>query len=218
MIARTQRHSLPRIAIAVLLTVTSACSTTTLDPAGSQTDSQTTERTWAAQRQQLSALQHWQTSGKIALRSAQASESARLTWTQSEQHSDITLNGPLGIGAMNIRSDGQTMVIERGKAQQIIDISTPESIAAGTGWQLPLQALPYWLKGAPSPDYDIDEITLSESGGTLKSLQQDGWLISYSKYVSADGLQLPAKLVAEHQDIRLKVILQKWQKDPSNGQ
>ncbi|MFK7975031.1 MAG: lipoprotein insertase outer membrane protein LolB [Halioglobus sp.] len=203
-----QRQSLNRLAIAAVFALLGAC--TTPAPVPTTPDHSAASAAWAAQQQKLTALKHWQTSGKIALRSDQASESARLNWRQRDQQSDIKLNGPLGMGAMNINSDGKTLVVEQGKEQRVFDISTPEAIYVNTGWQLPLQALPYWLKGLPSPDYAVTSMTLNTAGDSIESLAQDGWLISYSKYTDYEGLQLPARLVAEREDIRLKVILQTW--------
>lgn len=195
--------------VALLLLLTSACSTSPTGP--NTTEPRTTGSSeWNAQQARLDAMASWQANGKIALRSATASESARINWLQSDNNSQIKLNGPLGIGAMSISSDGQTLVVEQGKAYRTLDISTPEAIFTNTGWQLPLQALPYWLKGIPSPDYAVDEVVFTENGDNIEQLQQDGWRISYNRYSSFESLTLPTLLVAERDDMRLKLVLQQW--------
>lgn len=193
--------------MALLVLLLAACAATT---PGKAPDSAAHTADWHTQQTQLAALTVWRVSGKIALRSANASESARINWQQQEDNSRIKLNGPLGIGAMDIESDGQTLVITQGKDVRILDVSTPEAVFINTGWELPLQALPYWLKGLPSPDFPIDELTLNAQGKNIERLAQNGWLISYTQYADAGPLSLPAKVVAERDDMRLKLILQTW--------
>ncbi len=191
-----------RLAAMALLLTAAACT-----PLSTPPDSATS---WARQQELLAALEHWTTSGKIALRSEMASESASILWQQAGARSDLRLSGPLGMGTTHVHSDGRALVVEQGSEVRTLDISTPEAIFLNTGWALPLQALPYWLKGLPSPDYTVENITLTPEANTLQALEQDGWVITYDAYDLFEDTLLPTRIVAERDGMRMKVILRSW--------
>lgn len=166
---------------------------------------------WQAHRHQLALLQHWTASGKLALRTADTSESVSLVWHQAGSDTDLQLSGPLGVGATIIRSDGQRLDIRRGDEHHILDISTPDAIALNTGWDLPLLALPHWLKGLPAPDLAIQELELDPQTELLQHLQQDGWVIRYEKYGRFEGIRLPTRMQISRGATRLKTVIAHWQ-------
>lgn len=188
--------------VAALLLAVTACS-----PLPTTTDRATS---WARQQSLLASLDHWTTNGKIALRSERASESASIVWRQTGANSDLRLSGPLGMGTTHVSSDGRALVVEQGSEVRTLDISTPDAIFLNTGWALPLQALPYWLKGLPSPDYAVDQFSLTPEANTLQTLAQDGWVITYDAYAVFEDTLLPTRIIAERDGMRMKVILRSW--------
>lgn len=170
---------------------------------------------WQMHSGQLSALQHWTANGKLALRTADASESASLVWQQNNQDTHLQLSGPLGMGATTIDSDGQRLDIRRGEERTTLDISTPDAIVLSTGWDLPLSALTHWLKGLPAPDTEIQQIEVSTETQLLQSLQQDDWEIRFEKYGQFQGYILPTRLQIQRGTTRVKLIISQWQTSPS---
>ena len=187
----------------VLLCLLPACAT--------QAPRDTTGQGWAAHSERTQALGHWTASGKIALRSADASESASLVWQQRNDHAHLQLSGPLGVGATTIDSDGRQLKVQRGEEQQILDISSPQAIVLNTGWDLPLRALPHWLKGVPSPDHEIQELVLDPETGKLSLLRQDDWRIQYQDYGQFQDFTLPTRLQIQRNDIRARILIRQWQ-------
>lgn len=171
---------------------------------------------WQAQLKQMQALKQWTARGKIALRSETASESATLLWQQRGETALLQLSGPLGVGATTVTSDGQILQIEQDGEQRNLDISTPDAIVLNTGWDLPLRALPYWLKGVPSPDHSIQNQEFTPQQGQLSSFQQDDWHIQYDNYKLFDKHLLPTRLIVERGTTRVKVIIRDW-RDLSGG-
>lgn len=170
---------------------------------------------WKSHSGQLAALQHWTANGKLALRTAEASESASLVWQQNNQDTHLQLSGPLGMGATTIDSDGQRLDIQRGDEHMTLDISTADAILLNTGWDLPLSALAYWLKGLPAPNTDIQWIEVSTETQLLQSLQQDDWEIRFDKYRQFQGYILPTKLQIQRGTTRVKLFISQWQTSPS---
>ncbi|MEM9255980.1 MAG: lipoprotein insertase outer membrane protein LolB [Pseudomonadota bacterium] len=170
-----------------------------------------TPPTGSSTQEGVASLTDWTATGKIALRQPGASESANLVWEQQGSHTLLRLSGPLGLGNTLVESDGSMLTIARGDERQRIDISSRAAIIASTGWDLPLQALPHWLRGLPSPDYPVDEATRSSADGALESLQQDGWRISYQRYGNFNGLTLPTRLRIEGHNTLATLLIRSWQ-------
>lgn len=166
---------------------------------------------WQAHRAQLETLQQWTASGKLALRTSKASESASLVWRQDQQNTQVQLSGPLGMSATTIDSDGQQLHIRQGEEHRTLDVSSPEAILQNTGWDLPLPALTYWLKGLPAPDAKIQRMDFDEQTGLLRALAQDGWQVVYEKYGQFQGIALPVRMQIERGTTRVKVIVSQWQ-------
>jgi len=170
-----------------------------------------TSTSWKAHSAQLAMLEQWTARGKLAVRSAGASESANLVWQQHGSDTNLQLSGPLGIGATSIHSDGRQLEIRQGDEHRTLDISTPDAIALNTGWDLPLLALVYWLKGLPSPDSRVQEMVLDPQTGLLQSLRQDDWEISYEQYGQFQGFTLPTRLQIKRGMTGARLIITQWQ-------
>ncbi len=170
---------------------------------------------WKAHSQRVAMLQQWTASGKLAVRTADASESATLVWQQHDLDTHLQLSGPLGVGATTIDSDGRRLEIRQGDERSTLDISTPEAIAENTGWDLPLLALAYWLKGVPSPDSNVQRLELDPQTELLQSLQQDDWEVRYEQYGQFQEFTLPTRLQIQRGATRAKVVISHWHTAPS---
>jgi outer membrane lipoprotein LolB len=169
---------------------------------------------WQTHNEHLKLLQQWTANGKMAVRMENASESASLIWQQDNQNTYVQLSGPLGIGATIIHSDGQTLEIHQGDEHRTIDISNPDAIVFNTGWDLPLQALSYWLKGVPAPASKVQRLELDPQTELLISLWQDDWEVNYQRYEQFQGFTLPTRLQIQRGETRAKIIILDWQTSP----
>lgn len=167
------------------------------------------EHPWQQRSQQLASLENWTARGKIAVRSGQQSESASLDWQQRGGDTRLQLAGPMGLQATEIHSDGRELKIQRGDELTRLDISTPDAVRLHTGWDLPLQALPFWLKGIPAPEPRATDLEVA--GELLQQLDQDGWTVRYQRYQQFGAYLLPTRLSIERGDTRARVIIQDWQ-------
>lgn len=169
---------------------------------------------WQAHSQQLALLQQWTASGKLAVRTADAAESASLIWQQHDQDTHLQLSGPLGVGATTIDSNGRQLDIRQGDEHRTLDISTPDAIAANTGWDLPLLDLTHWLKGLPSPHSKVQKLELDPQTELLQRLQQDDWEVYYEQYEQFEGFTLPTRVQIQRGATHVKVIISHWQTSP----
>jgi len=187
----------------ILLALLSACA--------GITQQEPTSAGWKTHSKQLTALHQWTASGKLALRTAQASESATIVWQQHYQATHLQLSGPLGIGATTIESDGQHLDIRQGDELQSLDISTPDAILTNTGLDLPLSTLTYWLKGLPAPDSAIQQLDVNPQTQLLQSLRQDDWEVQFQRYGQFEGFVLPVRMQIQRGGTRAKIVISQWQ-------
>ncbi|NQX89702.1 MAG: outer membrane lipoprotein LolB [Halioglobus sp.] len=171
-------------------------------------------QTWQAHSTQLSGLRHWTARGKVAVRTAETAESATLQWQQQGEETDLRLQGPLGINAITIHSDGEQLEILYRGERRVLDIASRDSLQSSTGWDLPVGALVYWLKGLPSPDLTVQALDVNPATGLLAHLAQGGWHIDYLDYGAFGSFTLPQRLQIKRGMTEAKVIIARWQTEP----
>lgn len=169
---------------------------------------------WDEHSQRMRALTSWNAEGKLALRTPTQSESANVNWQQQGDTARLKLNGPLGVAATTLYSNGRILVVRQGEESTTLDLADPEALRQATGWDLPLLALPHWIKGVPAPDIAIQQLETGPNPALLQVLKQDDWEIRYETYADFDGLVLPVKLHIRHGDTTVRLIIRNWQVIP----
>jgi outer membrane lipoprotein LolB len=130
-------------------------------------------------------------------------------WEQRHRQTRLRLSGPVGLNSTTIISDGQRLELQRGdEPARSWDISSTDAIAANTGWDLPLQALPYWIKGLPAPAGEVENLLLQQD--QAQGFTQDGWQVEYQEYRQFGELALPTRLLISRGETRVRLILRNW--------
>jgi len=163
---------------------------------------------WEVHAAQLAALHNWTATGKLALRTETQSESANMQWTQKGKTTQILLSGPMGLGATSIESDQRQLQISRNGQTQYYALSDLAAGAVEPGWDLPLQALPYWILGLPSPQPTVQAQEVKT--GLLRRLEQLGWTVIYEDYRQFGHLILPTRIKMERDSTRAQLIIRNW--------
>ncbi len=166
---------------------------------------------WDEHSERLWQLVSWEARGKIALRTPTQSESASIQWKQQGGISQLQLNGPLGVAATSLYSDGNTLVIHQGDESSTWDLADTTALERHTGWNLPLLALPHWIKGVPAPELAVQAMEMGPDPALLLVLKQDDWEIRYEDYTLFGDLALPTRLHIQHQDTVVRLIIRDWQ-------
>lgn len=197
------RRLLPLLLVAALL---AACST--------QQPRLPADSSWSRHSTRLADMQSWTLEGKLALRTDARSDSASLSWLQQGDSTRLRLSGPMGLNATTIDSDGNLLTVRQGDETRHWDLADAAVLARETGWELPLKALPYWLKGLPAPFLDVQLLELDSDGTLLRGLRQDDWDIRYERYDSfgdaGDRLALPIRLSLQREATRVRLIIRDW--------
>lgn len=159
----------------------------------------------------IEQLQHFELTATMGIQSPADNVSGSLHWQQQADDYQARMNNSFGISIFRLDSSaGSTRLQVRGEDYQASNSS--ELMLALTGWSLPLDEMPLWLKGlagsnASAKEYDeLDRLiafTLQDRSGYL-------WQVRYESFFS-DSLALPRRIVVQSDDIRIRLLIRSWQ-------
>lgn len=166
-------------------------------------------------RQALSAVEDWRLQGKMNLRVPGESETVRVSWTNNAQNYSIRLSGSLGMGATWIRGDDRSVRLERSGEEPVFAATPEDLVYTQLGRDLPISDLHYWVRGIPAPFPRPESLEFAPEG-MLTHLSQAGWSIEYSDFHAVGPWNLPGKIVAKRDDLRLTLLISSWSLDSAN--
>jgi len=165
-------------------------------------------------QEKLRLMSHWELTGKIAVITPEERTSAYLNWQQASQSIDFKLSNFIGVSLLNLSYDGSVARLEA-DGEKYEDESTETLIYRTTGWTLPLDNLPQWIKALANEE---DQIVLNESG-LPERIQPTcatcfGWEITYSQYKQVQGVWLPFSVEVNNpiKQTRIKFKVNQWQR------
>ena len=163
---------------------------------------------------ELSALDSWQVTGRIAFKIADEGGTGAMTWAQAGRDMAFSFRGPLGAGAFNLDGSPPDLLLQTGNGD-VQRLEDPETeLRARFGWSAPFASLRYWMLGLPDPDNAA--VTAVDEAGLLRKLDQAGWAVSYERY-GAGAPMLPRKLTLLRDEVRIRVIIDRWHLDDTTG-
>jgi len=188
---------------AALLAVLAGCRT--LPPAPP------TGAVWEVRRPQLQSLQHFALRGRVAVAAGSEGFNASLRWTQEGNRSQVTLEGPLGVGGAQLTASGDDLTVVTSRGERIESAAAHAELAARLGFDPPLASLRYWVLGVPDPGPPASE-SLDAAQQRLAALTQAGWQVEYQSYSSASGETLPARMTLQRDAVRVRLLVDDWQR------
>lgn len=165
---------------------------------------------WQAHRDRVETLNYWTLQGKVGMRSDEHQGSARLHWQQSSASYEVRLSGPLGSGTVLISGNDDGARLEQAGEPPLEAMSAEDLLYQATGWVLPLEHLTAWVRGIPAPGLPADKLRFNEHQ-LLAELHQGGWQLNYTHYGLHHETYLPGRIVAQHPQARLTLVIHSWQ-------
>ncbi len=165
----------------------------------------------ATQQSKLSSIQElerWRATGKLGIRNFDSAKSVNFSWENtSEFEFKIRLYGALGLGTAELKqSNGYIELSNKDGVRQAP--TAEELLMSELGWQIPVSGLKHWIKGSAAPS--TIEAQERYPDGNLKTLQQEGWEIRFKKYQQMGNLQLPQKIIASRDSLKLTLVVKTW--------
>jgi outer membrane lipoprotein LolB len=168
---------------------------------------QSTDAPRDEQQRLLTTIERWSFSGRVAVKTEAGADSARLTWRQQADDLEMTLSGPVGVKRTTlIREDNVLSLLHEGKRELLSADDDP--LRREFGWSLPLDYLPWWLRGLPAPSPNPGRSQLE--AGRLTLLEQAGWTLEFPEYQWVDGHQLPRTIRFQREGVEGKILLKNW--------
>ena len=167
---------------------------------------------WPTRRSELQSLQSWTLNGRVAVATDSEGFSGGLAWRQDGARAEIELRGPLGGTVLSIQVDGAMLLVTDSHGTSVCGDAARGVVDTELGALLPVTELRYWLVGVPAPGLPHRE-TIGPDG-RLEGLEQAGWQLSYSRYETVGGLELPARIEIESDGVRLRVAIANWRLTP----
>jgi outer membrane lipoprotein LolB len=165
--------------------------------------------------------------GRFAIRHAQEGGSGRIEWRHTANTDDLLVSSPIGQGLARVtRRDGVYEITTR--EQQVRRAVDAQALTEKMlGWRLPLEGLPDWVRGRPSPD--LPARVERDVQGRVAWIEQQGWRIEYQQYrdaLPADAVQnfsaapapLPLRIQLQRDDLQIRLLIEQWSvRDASGG-
>lgn len=164
---------------------------------------------WKDRYQQLSALQNWTAQGNAAAHSDTKGWNASYNWQQTGDQYTLQLFGPLGFNRIILDGSPSQATLRTMQASYSAANATA-LLQQQTGWQLPVSDLSYWLKGLPAP-HDTHFKRSLDINNHLVNLYQHGWQVTYLRYVSVNGTDLPDRILLRNPQWQVHVVITHWQ-------
>ncbi len=155
------------------------------------------------------AVQGWRLEGRIAVRQPTGSESGQLEWQLhdgTEQH--LELRSPLGTTVALVDSSPvQThLTLSDHRDYRASDPTTLTQTVLG--YALPLQGLPWWLRGRSDPALPAQMEWDAEHHP--QRLSQQGWVMTYANWRVVGGEWLPGMIRLVREDLQIRIKVDHW--------
>lgn len=175
------------------------------------------EQNWDLRKQQLAPVDEWEIHARAAILLEDKVYPVGINWSRQQERFSMVIEAPFGQGVIRIESNFSIDINEQFKLTLADGRHrlgpTPEALLeALLGWSIPVSGLKSWVKGLPQSDISYTHELFGT--GQLKSLQQDGWLVNYLAYFSAEEQpqMLPKRMYLKHKNLGIKIVIERWAK------
>ena len=152
------------------------------------------------------ALSSFELSGRINLKVQKEAFPGRVRWQHAPAADELWFYSPVGTAVAHLQQndDGARVTTAQGREHRADDLR--QLALEVLGWDLPLEALPYWVRGIPWPQAEVRDAK-RDPQGRLQHLEQGDWRVTYLGW-GANGL--PAKLDLLGQRLRMRLVVDRW--------
>lgn len=154
-------------------------------------------------------LDNFKVDGKIALRAEDERATAFFNWEQKKGNYVISLYGPFGRGATYLRRTTKGVTLENAEHGYVGAPDAESLMRDVLGWQVPITGLQYWVRGLADPSAEITSERFDDEGFRTH-LEQQGWSVTFKRPRSVNGWQLPGRLDAERDGMKVVMVLSDW--------
>ena len=175
------------------------------------------ELTAAEQQALLRELSVYTLDGRVAVRVGEKGWQANVHWQQRGDVSEVRLSGPFGAGALKLRLQGTELRMTDSRGHELRGDAAASALQEQLGFDPPLNSLRYWLLGLPDPAVPGESTGGAEA--TATEFDQQQWHLRHEDFrmeTTARGkVRMPRKLTATREEIRLRLVVDRWRLRPT---
>lgn len=159
----------------------------------------------------LSQHARWNLQGRVALSNGKRGGSGRIDWQQDGDTYRVALSAPITRQSWRLEGDAGSARLEGLDGGPRVGDDATRLLREATGWEIPVQALAAWVRGARAAQAGPAQLAFA-GDGRLAQLQQDGWTLDYSDWRPSPiaGVELPMRVNAERGDARVRLVVDDW--------
>ncbi|MDU0355553.1 lipoprotein insertase outer membrane protein LolB [Paraglaciecola aquimarina] len=163
-------------------------------------------------QQKLMQLQKWQIKGRLGFTSQQKKQSASFSWQQDNQTYKLNLTSIIGTSLLKMTGNSQQVTLEADD-QIYQDTDASFLIWRITGWQIPVNQFPTWVKGQITENAEAvtaDQGWITQIKPNCESCED--WLINYDNYKLVNNIWLPHSIsfINRSNNNRLLIRVNSW--------
>ncbi len=203
-----------RLAVLILPFMLGACqSVAPPQQQGSELDESTLKLLTRRHEALLESRDNFKVSGGLGIWTDEETLSARINWLQTPQALHLTLEGPLGVGTMQLEDSAGSATLSRGERLLARGASADTVLQQGLGLAapVPLQELAFWIRGLPG---NASQVMRDEEGklSSLRFTDEQGthWQARFRRYADWDGVAVPSLITASGGPYSVRVLLKNW--------
>ena len=144
-------------------------------------------------------------SGRVAVRHAKDSGSARIFWRHSDDADEMLITSPVGQGIARITRAGDRFRLVTGDKKEYSAADAESLTEQALGWRLPLAGLADWIQGRASAGRPAEVTGRAEDG---LEILQDGWRVAYQEF--REGR--PFRMRLSREGIEIRLVVDQWAK------
>lgn len=167
------------------------------------------DRKWEQRKSELSEINNWLLNGRIAIINGDESWHLSMKWQRHGDKYILDLSGPFGAGHAQLTGTDEGVILIDADKNYFYADSPDRLLEEVTGFYMPVKSLLYWMRGIADWNINVDKKTL-DGLGRLSELKQNGWHVSFKRYITIGKHELPQKIFINGADLRVKIFVDEW--------